>query len=730
MMDSKGYSEKPAIALHSSQDAVSDSELFSTVMEACDTGLMLLDDQCRVLVWNRRLAEMSGVAESSALKRELSTVMPRLSGSRLIQSVDEALHEGRLALLPQRPATLGFPRQAWAQRHFGLNTPLTVIVRPIYAEHQYCLVQILDASLVSTLDAEVKAQADAQHCQELHTNAILSSIADAVITTDVKGYIDYMNSVAEDLTGWGLMEAKGKPLEEVFNVYDERSRTPIVDPVHKCLKDGGVPEYVDHELVLLHRNGVGVAIEESFAPIRDELNHVIGAVLVFRDVSHARKLAAQVSWQATHDSLTGLVNRIEFDKLLEEMLVAARVEKAQHCLMYLDLDQFKIVNDTCGHVAGDELLRQVASMLSMKMRNDDTLARLGGDEFGVLLRNCPADAALRVANDMRQAVRDYRFAWGDKIFTIGVSIGLAVVDQDTESMESVMSAADAACYTAKDSGRDRVHLFTADEGEAALRQGEMQWVSRIVGALEENRFRLFAQSIVPTTEGVGTEHYEVLIRMLDEEGYLVPPGAFIPAAERFNLMPAIDRWVVQTVFRLIEYNRDALIGNGFRFAINLSGGSITDEDTLNFIGEEMVRHDIPEGMISFELTETAAVANLSSANYFIRTLKQSGCRFSLDDFGSGLSSFAYLKNLPVDYLKIDGAFVKDMADDPIDHAMVEAINQIGHVMGLKTIAEFVENDAILEKLREIGVDYAQGFGIAKPVLLADGLGNLMLEQND
>jgi diguanylate cyclase (GGDEF)-like protein/PAS domain S-box-containing protein len=562
--------------------------------------------------------------------------------------------------------------------------------------------------------------------QEQHIRAILSSIADAVITTDIQGNIDYMNAVAEKLTGWSQKEAQGLALEKVFNVIDENSSL-VIGPIHRCLEKGEEASSLGQELVLIHRSGIDIAVEESFAPIRDEEDRVIGVVVVFRDVSHARKLAAQVTWQATHDALTGLGNRIDFDRKLEALLVDAREGGGPHSMLYLDLDQFKIVNDTCGHVAGDELLRQISTLLSSHVRANDTLARLGGDEFGVLLANCPEPVTLRIANDMRQSIRDFRFGWGEKSFAVGVSIGVVLITRESESIERVLSAADTACYAAKDGGRNQVHLYKPDDGEAARRQGEMQWVSRIHRALDEGRFVLYAQSILPVREGVGSEHYEVLVRMLDESGAMVPPGAFIPAAERFDLMPAIDRWVVMRVFELISNDYDRLVGEGYRFAINLSGGSICDEETLAYIGDKLAEFRIPEGMISFEITETAAIANLSSANHFIRTLRQAGCRFSLDDFGSGLSSFAYLKSLPVDYLKIDGAFVKDLADDPIDRAMVEAINQIGHVMNLKTIAEFVESDAIMDCLREIGVDYAQGYGVSRPVPLADANGCLLFD---
>ncbi|WP_260293658.1 EAL domain-containing protein [Sedimenticola hydrogenitrophicus] len=561
---------------------------------------------------------------------------------------------------------------------------------------------------------------------ELATRSILSAISDAVITADLHRNISYMNVVAEKLTGWRLTAAMGLPLARVFQAMDEGAAL-LDSAIERCLATGTVAGGQHRELILVHRDGIGIAVEASVAPICDEQRIIHGVVLVFRDVSHTRSLAAQVSWQASHDTLTGLVNRCSFDSRLDDLLRDAMATGRIHGMLYLDLDQFKIVNDTCGHVAGDELLRQIATRLSQHIRAGDTLARLGGDEFGVLLVNCSEVVSLRIANKMRQAILDMRFAWDDKTYAIGVSIGVVSITAESERAEQVLSAADTACYAAKDGGRNQVHVYRPDAGEAAQRQGEMHWVARIHRALEEDRFCLYVQPIVPIDQrSPHTGHYEVLIRMRDEAGALVPPNKFIPAAERFGLMPRIDRWVVNQLFNLIGREYETLVLGGYCFAINLSGGSVNDEDTLAYIGEKLDEFRIPPGMISFEITETAAIANLASASYFIRTLKQAGCLFSLDDFGSGLSSFAYLKNLPVDFLKIDGAFVRDLATDPIDRAMVQAINQIGQVMGLKTIAEFVENDQVLGLLRGIGVDFAQGYGIARPTPLTDEAGRLLL----
>jgi diguanylate cyclase (GGDEF)-like protein len=422
----------------------------------------------------------------------------------------------------------------------------------------------------------------------------------------------------------------------------------------------------------------------------------------------------EISHQAAHDALTGLINRREFESRLEIALQNAQIEKLQHTILYLDLDQFKVINDTCGHVAGDQLLRQLTTLLQGSLRQSDTLARLGGDEFGVLLECCSLEPAVRIAETLRQTVNDFHFVWQDKTFPIGVSIGLVNFGDDGLTLGDVLSIADAACYVAKDKGRNRIHVYSPGDNELAQRNSEMDWIGRIRKALDENRFVLYAQKIIPLSgDGNEGEHHELLIRMLDEAGKLIPPMAFIPAAERYNLMPTLDRWVIKTAFA--QY-KGAGTGKAppRSCAINLSGASIGDDNLLAFIKEQFDTFQIPPGVICFEVTETSAIANLGKAAVLIRDLKAMGCRFALDDFGSGMSSFAYLKHLPVDFLKIDGSFVKDMVDDRIDHAMVEAINRIGHVMGIQTIAEFVENDAILAELRKIGVDFAQGYGIGRP----------------
>jgi diguanylate cyclase (GGDEF)-like protein/PAS domain S-box-containing protein len=542
----------------------------------------------------------------------------------------------------------------------------------------------------------------------------LKSIGDAVITTDASGKIEYCNSIAENLIAWKGDEVKGLFISEVFSVFHEETRQPIQNPVERVLQEGSIVNAVDRT-ILVSRDGSEYAIDESAAPIRDRNGHLIGVVLIFRDVTESRLLSNQLSWQASHDSLTGLVNRRKFEQELIEAIATAQYEGQQHALCYLDLDQFKVVNDTCGHVAGDELLRQVTYLLQQRVRSSDVLARLGGDEFGLLLYNCSLAKAQQIAETIRELIQDFRFTWDGKTFAIGVSIGLAIVDADSEDLNNLLGAVDAACYAAKGNGRNCVHLYRLDDRELVKQRSERRWIAKINQALEDNRFCLYCQKIIPLDRQSREIHYEILLRMIDEKGNLVSPMAFIPAAERYDLMPAIDRWVIGTFLSGYEsYYSTAEAKSEGVYTINLSGASVNNPQFCSFLVEQIASSPIPSQKICFEITETTAIANLKRAANLIESLKQLGCRFALDDFGSGMSSLAYLKNLPVDYLKIDGSFVKNIVSDPIDRVMVESLNQISHVMGIQTIAEFVEDRATLIELQEIGVDYAQGYGIGKP----------------
>lgn len=523
---------------------------------------------------------------------------------------------------------------------------------------------------------------------------------------------NYVSEGLEEITGVPTSQLLGRTRQEVWSEHIGDS-----EKWEQHLRDLEAHRpFEEVEFAWFRPDGQARMLCISGKAVFDSMGVFQGYRGAVRDVTEAHHMAQQMAHQATHDALTGLVNRSEFEQRLQRVLGTARAERAEHALCYLDLDQFKIINDTCGHVAGDELLRQLGGLLQQKVRRRDTLARLGGDEFGVLMEHCSLEHALRVANTLREAVEEYRFAWEDKGFNIGVSIGLVPITEFSESIVGVLSAADSACYAAKDQGRNRIHVYREDDVGLAKRHGEMQWVARIERALEEERFQFDFQPIVPvkSSEQKGM-HYELLLRMQDEQGRIVPASVFLPAAERYNLATKLDRWVVRNAFEWLTRHPEHL-ERLYLCEINLSGHSLGDGEFLEMVIQQLHQTAIPPEKVCFEVTETAAVANLTSATHFIQTLKGVGCQFALDDFGSGLSSFAYLKTLPVDFLKIDGSFVKDIADDPTDLAMVKSINEIGHTMGKRTIAEFVENAAILEKLkaRDIGIDYAQGYHIGRP----------------
>jgi len=540
----------------------------------------------------------------------------------------------------------------------------------------------------------------------------LQSIGDGVITSDAHGCIEYLNPVAEELTGWKLQQAAGRTIDETFRAFHEETCEPLENPLLVAMRRSRSIKAI-RPMLLIRRDGNELYVESTASPIRDGKGNVTGGVLVFHDVSEARELNRRLSYHASHDVLTGLVNRREFEERLARALQSAKARETLYALLHVDIDQFKIVNDTCGHTAGDALLGQVGALLKSKIRWRDSLARLGGDEFGVLLESCSLEDALRTAETLREAVRNYRFAWEDRTFRLGASVGVVPITADSEDVASVLSAADSACAAAKESGRNRVHCFEENDLDLMRRRREMQWAARINNALEESRFELFRMAIQPLQLDEPGAHYEILLRMRDEAGKIVSPDQFIVAAERYGITPSIDRWVIENCFRWLvseadERERLALC------SINLSGQSLGDDKFLPFVIEQFHRSGLDGRRICFEITETAAVANFSQANRFIQALKELGVRFALDDFGTGLSSFGYLKHFPVDFLKIDGSFVKGMLHDPIDREMVRSINEIGHLTGKRTIAEFAENAEIIEMLRGLGVDYAQGWGVAQP----------------
>lgn len=560
---------------------------------------------------------------------------------------------------------------------------------------------------------ELKKAQQALHHEKERALVTLQSIGDGVITTDEHGTVHYLNPTAERLLCIKSNQAIGKHHREVLRLADEATGESLDDLVRLCLTLDAGTVHADEGL-LIQPGGARYHLKVTAAPMRDHFGDVVGAVLVLHDLTEVMGMARQLSYQASHDMLTGLYNRRVFEKRTEEKIREAQAGSGNSVLFYLDLDQFKVVNDTCGHKAGDELLEQVAQLMQARVRESDVLARLGGDEFGVLLEHCPLDKACDIAEGIRAAVRDYRFAWDDKSFEIGVSVGVVPIVAGSGNLADVLAAADAACYIAKDHGRNRIHVYQPDDLAVAERHGEMEWVHRLSSAFDNERFVLYAQPVAHVAGDRVVSHYEVLLRMLDENGRVVPPGAFIPAAERYNLMPAIDRWVIRETFALMREAQGDLAFPPVECAVNLSGQSLCDDHFLEYVIDLFESSGIPCESICFEVTETAAIANLTRATRFMNVLRGMGCSFALDDFGSGLSSFGYLKTLPADFLKIDGGFVRDMVVDKIDRAMVESINQVGHLLGLKTIGEFAESEAVLMALERVGVDYAQGSGIANP----------------
>ena len=552
--------------------------------------------------------------------------------------------------------------------------------------------------------------------QRLHVT--LESISDGVVACDDSGAVIYLNRSAERMLRQTREEAQGRAVSEMAPIIRESGAQQKVEPCEKALKESREIA-TEPNVLLISRSGEKIPVSVSASPMWNAEGRVIGAVMVIRDITESHRLERELSYQATHDNLTGLINRSEFEQILERELNNAYALDEQFVLLYLDLDQFKVVNDTCGHLAGDQLLKQIAAILGSGLRSSDILARLGGDEFGVLLTGCDVTKARTIAESLRRVVADFRFVWEKHSFAVGVSIGMVAFDKESDSRD-LLSAADVACYAAKDAGRNRIQLFQPDDAETRRRFSEVHWVSRIISGLDENRFRLYRQNILPADPGqhVG-DHFEVLIRMCDDDGQVIPPGSFFPAAERFGVTPNIDRWVFRNTLAYLDSHPTEMERLQL-CSINVSGHTLADEHFLDFVEAQLARSVVPAHKLCFEITETAAIADLATAKQFIGRLKERGCRFALDDFGSGLSSFGYLKNLDVDFLKIDGMFVRDMVEDPIDRSMVKSINEIGHVMGMKTIAEFVESDAIREQLRLIGVDFVQGYGVHTPEPLPVG----------
>lgn len=559
--------------------------------------------------------------------------------------------------------------------------------------------------------AEQHARYSKKQSNFLHMT--LQSIVDGVITTDVDGYIQTINPMAEQLTGWNEDEAQGQLLTQVIHAIKEDTRKRI-DDLTENIEHSSVLDEPISAIFIQHHNNIETPVKYIAAPMRDHDDEIAGIVIIIHDESVQRSLNRQLTFQATHDALTGLINRYEFERRLKIVLSSRAEDQSINTLCYIDLDQFKLVNDTCGHAAGDELLKQITLLLENSLQGVGTLARLGGDEFGLLLKNHDITKTKKIVGTLLNVIQQFHFTWKDNTFTIGASIGIATIPQTTISCEQMLSNADSACYLAKESGRNRIKIFTEEDDKLLTQQREMHWISRINHALEEDRFQLYFQEIMPLKGHTKSFilHGEILLRMIDKEGDIVPPNNFLPAAERYNMITLIDRWVINKSIEWLATCKDKVL-----ISVNISGISLSNKDFLNFIVSKIKQHKINPELLCFEITETAAISNLSIAIHFMNVLKKLGCSFALDDFGCGLSSFSYLTSLPVDYLKIDGTFVMDIDKDPMHYAMVKSINEVGQVMGIKTIAEFAASDEIIRTLREVGVDNAQGYAVARPIPL-------------
>jgi len=688
-----------AIKRQLDEDSLRNSEMrYRGLFENVVDGVYIASREGELVAANPALVEMLGYDSVEELKSVGRTTM------LYVNPIDR---ERVFARLEVEGIVKNF--EYLLRRKDGREIVVLENARAVYDEHGNIAAQ--EGTITDITDrkrAETRVFEEKERAQ-----VTLQSIGDAVITTDADGRIDYINPVAQDLTGWDMRSARGTPIADIMTIINEHTRATVDNPVTRCLKEGRVITLEDNS-ILITSGSEEVPIQDSAAPIRDRIGNIIGSVMVFHDVSRETRLFRQLSYQASHDTLTDLINRREFENRMIKALDSIRGKPEHtHALLYLDLDQFKVVNDTFGHPAGDALLKQLSEIVHANIRSTDVLGRLGGDEFGILLERCDEERAIEVAEAIRGAVEGYRFQWQDSFTTIRCSIGVVIVNSDNADVGELMSSADVACYSAKDMGRNQVHLY--EDSDASMRHEEMKWVSRISSAVEEDRLELFFQPIIGIGKDNGNArgHYELLLRMRDENGELVSPDQYIPAAERYNLMSTLDRWVIREALSKLA-DRDSDGEARYTIAINLSGTSLSEDRFLADVIEELEKQQLPTGAVCFEITETAAISNLSRVIHFMQTLKKLGCKFSLDDFGSGLSSFTYLKNLPVDYLKIDGQFIRNVADDSVDESMVKAISQVGHALGIETIAERVETKQVLEKLGALGIEYAQGYYIARP----------------
>jgi diguanylate cyclase (GGDEF)-like protein/PAS domain S-box-containing protein len=668
--------------------------LFRRLAEAMNVGMAVERDGIRLA--NARFAELCGAASTEALVGTPLTDLVHPDYRELLAGHLKTLHAGQAA--PERlEVELPVVEGRLARVELGLE-------RISFEGRPALLVSAVEMS-PAQLETPRRLQASAWEA--------LDALGEGVVTTDLEGRIAYVNRTAEELIGRKAHEALGLTLLEVIDLAEEGERKALGDPVGQCLASGSRVQ-IGRRGMLVSGNGEGQrSIELNVSPLRDTAGDLAGTVIALRDVTDLRGLTRQMSYQASHDALTGLVNRREFEHRLGEVLEAAHGGGSRHVLCYLDLDRFKAVNDECGHSAGDGMLREVAGLIKDAVRDSDTVGRLGGDEFGVLLMGCPLEKARQIADDVVRSVSDYRFVWKDKIFTIGVSVGIVEISRESGSLEDLVGAADSACYVAKRQG-GHVHVYSARDEAAARSRGEIQWLQRLQAALREGLFELHAQPIIAVDDRtVGGPGLEVLLRLRDDQGVSSTPADFMVAAERYRLMPLVDRWVVQAA--LSAFARGVLkLPPGRSLCINLSGQTLGDGSFLEFVVECLDRTGVSPDRICFEVTETAVITNIEHARRFIGVLHGMGCRFALDDFGRGLSSFANLKNLSLDYLKIDGYFIRNLASDNVNQAMVTAMIKLARSLNFQVVAEHVEDVAALDSARRMGVDFLQGYQMGRP----------------
>ncbi|WP_016957326.1 ammonium transporter [Catenovulum agarivorans] len=671
-----------------------------SIVKDIQAGVVTLDSQQKITGINPAAEQIFSISQGYAFGKSIQQIFK-------INKVFQIEHAAEVDLLAARETLFSKPSNLRLQGHC-INSDKTRYLDIVITQSSHSVVEL--TCLINDM-TEYKAIEAALYAEKEQMLATLQSIGDGVITTSNNATIVYMNPVAEALTGWTLAKAKHKKISQVMAVVDSPEHRPADIIVRSAIANKQT--HVSNKSRLLFcRDGTVRAIRHTVSPVFDQEQNVTGTVVVFQDVTQSQIIQRELNHQAKHDGLTGLINRSEFDRNLTSVVEQSIQSDEQHILIYIDLDKFKIVNDLCGHQAGDELLRQVSRVMQKRIRSNDILARLGGDEFAAILFNCNLERGQKIAESIRDQVESFRFSWDGKEFSVTTSIGVIPIDQYSNSVADVLHLADAACYASKDMGRNHVYVYQPDDKELNARQNQVEWVSRIKQALQLDLFELYFQQISAASSNDNSLKFEILLRM-NWSGEIIPPGAFIPTAERYNLIYAIDRWVIKNTFKWLDDNKFRLPAD-ISCSINLSGDSINKADLQEYIQQMLKQYKIDGKHIVFEITETVAIANLNKASDVINNLKKSGVRFALDDFGSGLSSFGYLKNLPIDFIKIDGAFVKDIDSNKFDQAMVDAINKIAHSMDLKTVVEYVSTEQIYQTLQRLEVDYVQGYYLHKP----------------